>query len=98
MSKLESQIEIPVVEYAKRKGFKVRKARWQNARNAPDRLFFRPAAPGRPPRAFFVEFKAPGERPRPAQEREIRLLREAGIEVHVVDTVEAGEALIDADA
>lgn len=88
---LESQIEEPVVEAGKRFGYKVRKVQWVGSRNAPDRLFFRPG------RAFFIEFKAPGEKPRPAQDREIRRLRAAGLPVYVVDSVESGLAVLEAE-
>ena len=87
---LESQIETPVVEAAKANGYKVRKVCWFGSRNAPDRLFMRPG------RGFFVEFKAPGESPRPGQEREIARMRAAGFEVHVIDNLEEGLRLVEA--
>jgi len=85
---LEAQIENPVVREAKANGYKVRKVCWFGHRNAPDRLFMKPG------RGFFVEFKAPGEAPRPAQVREITRLRKAGFEVHVIDDLEEGLALV----
>lgn len=85
---LEIQIENPVVEAAKANGYKVRKVCWFGSRNAPDRLFMRPG------RGFFVEFKAPGEEPRPGQAREIKRMRDAGFEVHVIDSVDAGVSLL----
>lgn len=85
---LEVQIENPVVEEAKRLGFQVRKVCWFGGRNAPDRLFMKPG------RGFFVEFKAPGEGPRPGQKREIGRMRAAGFEVHVIDDLEEGLALV----
>jgi len=88
---LELQIENPVVKAAKENGFKVRKVCWFGGRNAPDRLFMKPG------RGFFVEFKAPGETPRPGQEREIARMRAAGFEVHVIDDLEEGLRLVTQD-
>lgn len=87
---LESQIENRVVLAAKVNGYQVRKVCWFGGRNAPDRLFMKPG------RGFFVEFKAPGEAPRPGQVREIRRMREAGFEVHVIDNLEEGLRLVEA--
>jgi len=87
---LESQIENPVVDAAKANGYQVRKVCWFGGRNAPDRLFMKPG------RGFFIEFKAPGEAPRPGQVREIRRMREAGFEVHVIDNLEEGLRLVEA--
>lgn len=89
---LEVQIENTVVEEAKRLGFKVRKVCWFGGRNAPDRLFTKPG------RGFFCEFKAPGEEPRPGQEREIGRLRAAGFEVHVIDNVADGIEMLKGEA
>lgn len=87
---LECQIEDPVVKAAKANGYKVRKVCWFGHRNAPDRLFMKPG------RGFFVEFKRPGEKPRPGQEREIARMRAAGLEVHVIDNLTEGLRLVDA--
>lgn len=85
---LEIEIENRVTKVAKVNGFRVRKVAWLGSRNAPDRLFMKPG------RHFFVEFKAPGEKPRPAQQREIERMREAGMEVHVIDNLPEGLALV----
>lgn len=85
---LESQVEYTVCEEAKKYGFQVRKVCWFGGRNAPDRLFMKPG------RGFFVEFKRPGEQPRPGQVREIERMRAAGFEVHVIDNVADGVALV----
>ena len=50
---------------------------------APDRLCLWPGG-----RAAFVELKAPGKKPRPLQERRLRLLREMGFKVAVVDVLD----------
>ena len=48
-------------------------------RSWPDRAFFCPGGV-----LFFVEFKLPGEKPRPQQWARIKLLRTLGFHVHVV--------------
>jgi hypothetical protein len=88
----ESKIETVVTRYAQKCGFMVRKYMTPGHRNAPDRIFF---IQGNPGKVFFIEFKAPGETPRPGQLREFKKLREFGFEVHVVDNTEEGRAIID---
>lgn len=87
---LEVQIENAVVKAAKKNGYKVRKVGWIGTRKAPDRFFMKPG------RAFFIEFKAPGETLRPDQAREVRRMRQAGLEVHVIDNLEEGLRLVEA--
>lgn len=41
-----------------------------------------------PNRHFIVEFKLPGEHPKPKQQKRIDRLRKLGVEVHVIDTYE----------
>lgn len=59
-------------------------------RGQPDRLFYTVEA-----RLKFIEFKAPGESPRPLQRYQLESLKAHGFEVYVVDNVEAGKALFD---
>ena len=51
-------------------------------RNWPDRFIFLPGG-----KMVIVEFKRPGEEPRPAQEALHRQLADIGFEVHVIDRV-----------
>lgn len=71
------------VQYLKRRvtefGGRLRKISWEGRVGAPDWLVL--AWGGH----FFVEVKAPGEKPRKTQLREHEVLRDAGFEVHVVD-------------
>lgn len=83
----ETHIENPVVVRAEAAGYLVRKVQWVGRKGAPDRLFARPDRG-----LVFIEFKAPGEEPNTQQSREHKRMREAGIEVHVCDSVE--EALV----
>lgn len=79
----ESAIENPVVAKAERAGYFVRKVAWLGRKHAPDRLFAREDRG-----QVFIEFKRPGEDARRGQRIEHRKMREAGIEVHVCDSVE----------
>ncbi|MCQ9371197.1 VRR-NUC domain-containing protein [Corynebacterium sp. 35RC1] len=47
-------------------------------------------------RVIFVELKAPGRLPRPIQRRRIQQLKDHGIEVVVVDSVEGAKEVADA--
>lgn len=76
---IESPIEDLVCSDAEKAGWLVRKVKWLGRRNAPDRLFAKDG------RIVFIEFKRPGKDARSTQSKEIRLMKEAGIEVHVVD-------------
>lgn len=87
---LEKTIEQKVCDHAKAQGFLVYKFTSPNRAAVPDRLFVHPAG-----RCFFIEFKATGKKPTPAQEREHLRLRGHKIEVFVVDTVAGGKLVID---
>lgn len=80
---LESSTENYVVKRAERAGYFVRKTRWQGRDGAPDRVFSR-ADRG----TVWIEFKAPGKEARGNQRREHERMRKAGMEVHVIDSVE----------
>jgi len=88
----ESDIETAVCEYAEERGYLQRKLKWADKRGAPDRFFAHPLAPV----PFMIEFKAPGERVRPDQGREIRKLRDAGVIVYIIDSEWGGRAVVDA--
>ncbi len=62
-----------LVKQAKAEGFRIRKLSYEGRRGAPDRLILAPGA------SLFVEVKAPGEKPRPEQLREIDLLLRSGL-------------------
>lgn len=88
MSVLEDQVERTVLKIAKNRGWYMRKVKWVGVNGAPDRFF---AKAGETP--FWIEFKAPGEKPRQDQIDEISKMREAGLTVHVIDSIEEGAAL-----
>lgn len=76
---IESTIEAWVCEKAEEAGWLVRKVKWIGRSSAADRLFAKNG------RVLFIEFKRPDNVPTPTQERELQRLRDAGVEVHVVD-------------
>lgn len=85
----ESTIEAHLVKRVKALGGEVRKVQWVGRRGAPDRLVM--LHWGRP---VWVELKAPGEKPRPAQLREHTRMRHFGLRVEVIDSLEAVERLL----
>ena len=87
----ESDIERKVGLYVKEKGGLFYKFTSPARRAVPDRLI---VLPGVPP--FFIEFKATGEAATPAQRREHLRLSERGAHSFVVDSVEDGEAVVNA--
>ena len=87
---LEKEIEKKVCAYAKTKGIEPYKFSSPARAAVPDRLFlYRNGV------TFFIEFKAKGKEPTPAQWREITRIRERGTAVFVVDNVNTGKHIID---
>ena len=86
----ESTIERAVASYAKARGWEYRKQSGPGHRGKLVKYFFRPVR-----ELVFVEFKAPGEKPSKLQQREIRLLRLAGFEAYVINSIEDGKRLFD---
>ena len=82
---LEGQIEKKVFALARRQGWYVRKVKFPGRVGPPDRLFAKVG------RVVFIELKATGKKVEPGstQDREIRRMKAAGIEVHWFDSVEA---------
>jgi hypothetical protein len=87
---LEKQIEAKVCDYAKSKGVLAYKFTSPARSAVPDRLFIAPDG-----RVWFCEFKRTGEKPTAAQDREHQRLRAQKVNVFVVDSVDAGKAMID---
>lgn len=93
---LEKDVEKAVVDFARRQGFWSRKFVSPQNRGAPDRIFKILGAD-----VFFIEFKRPGKAAKfPSdghehrQKREHDRIREQGGEVHVIDDVKTGKALL----
>jgi hypothetical protein len=76
---IEAPIEDWACDEAEKAGWLVRKLKWVGRRSGCDRFFAKDG------RVLLIEFKRPGGKPNPGQEREIARLQAAGVEVHVVD-------------
>jgi hypothetical protein len=86
---LESEVEWTVILRAKRRGWVTRKMKWIGRRNAPDH-FLAKAGHG----VILAEFKKPkNPADRITQDREIEALREAGVRVEKINTIEQGDAI-----
>ena len=75
----EAKVVQRIKTLVKSYGGEVRKVEWSGRRGAPDLLVLMPG------HHFFIEVKAPGEKPRPEQLREHERLRAAGFDVLVSD-------------
>lgn len=85
---IESEIENIVCARAAANGWLVRKFKYIGRHAAADRLFIRNG------RVVFVEFKQANKPPRESQVREHKRLIAHGAEVHVIDNIEDGLALL----
>lgn len=87
---LESQIERYFCKKVKELGGLAVKLSPAGTAGMPDRLVLLPGG-----KALFVEFKAPGQKPRPLQKRRAEELRKLGFFVDCVDSHIAAERLIE---
>lgn len=90
----ESQVEKYLVERVEANGGLCEKFTSPGRRNVPDRLVSWPATCCHLPEVAFVECKATGKKPTPAQRRDHKRRREMGHNVYVVDSYEAVDAFI----
>lgn len=77
----ETVIELSVVAQAEAAGWYVRKLKWIGRVGAPDRFFAKDG------RVVLIEFKDTGKDARLTQNREHTRLRNAGVELHICDTI-----------
>jgi len=87
----ERDIEAYLVRLAERTGGHAYKFTSPGCIGVPDRLILLPKGV-----AFFVELKAPGQRPRPIQEKRGKELAALGFPVLWLDSKEAVKGLMDA--
>lgn len=86
--KRETKIEQPATEYAILRGWFEFKIMQANKNAIPDRFYARAG------RVLFVEYKSPDGKPPTAQQlKRHREMRDAGLEVHVIDSLEAAREL-----
>lgn len=89
----ESAIEAWSKTVATNCGWLVRKFKTPSRRASPDDLFGKMNPATGDVRCFFVEFKAPGMIPSPAQLQEHQVMRDAGFTVYVCDSKESFMAI-----
>lgn len=87
---LERDIEKRVKAYAESKGWLTRKWTSPGHSFVPDQIFIRPDG-----LVVFIEFKRQGGKATTGQLREHEKLRNHGCLVYLIDSVEAGKALVD---
>lgn len=86
---MESKIEKKVCEYARLKGWWVWKLTILGWAGIPDRMLLKHG------KVFFIEFKAPGEKPRKLQHAMIGKLKMNGFDAYVIDDIEEGKKIVD---
>ncbi len=80
MTTPEGRIVSKFLARCKALGLDVRKCAWEGRRGAPDRFVMVNG------RHYWIEFKAPGQKLREHQEREIKRMERAGCRVFVIDS------------
>lgn len=85
----ERNIEYYFKKLVESYGGEVRKLQWIGRRGAFDRLAVMPGGC-----VYFVELKAPGEKPDPHQQREIDRFEALGAECWVIDSFEGTDKLL----
>lgn len=88
----ENKIESEVKDYARSRGWWVRKFKSPGNRSAPDDIF------GQNGRVFWIEFKRKDKPPTADQALEHEEMRKKGLTVYVVDNIEDGKRIIDAES
>ena len=85
----EGKIAAHLVKRCREYGFHQRKLSYEGRRGAPDRMIIAGTY------VIFVELKAPGQKPRPEQRRELDLLERAGQIVFVCDSIAAVDEMME---
>ncbi|MCM1516203.1 MAG: VRR-NUC domain-containing protein [Paraprevotella sp.] len=88
MKILESSVERYLDVQVRKRGGITRKLVYQGRRGAPDRMVLLEG------RLFFVELKRPGEKPRPDQIAEMKVLEKFGQDTRVIDSREQVDAFL----
>lgn len=83
----ERDVEAYLVRKVEGLGGEIRKAAWLGRRGCPDRVVFLKGT-------YWVEVKAPGEKPRPEQLREHARMWAQGVWVYVLDSFESVDNFI----
>ena len=85
----EGKIVAHLVKRCKEYGFRQRKLSYEGRRGAPDRMVIADCV------IAFVELKAPGQKPRIEQRRELALLEQAGQLVFVCDSTASVDEMLE---
>ena len=85
----ENDIEEYLIKTAKKKGFLCYKFKNSGQNGIPDRILIGYG------KTFFIELKAPGEKPRKLQIKKINEMRNHGATVYVVDSKEQIDQILD---
>lgn len=85
----ESNIEMDVVRHAIQTGWWTAKFTSQAKAHVPDRIFIKDG------KTIFIEFKATGEKARPAQVKRIEEMRKHGAIIFVIDDIDEGRKVLD---
>lgn len=85
---IEATVEKTVSDFAEENGFLSRKMTYAGRHGCRDRDFYGYG------HIIPVEFKRPGGKPRPHQDRERGRMADVGVTIHIIDTIEAGIALL----
>jgi len=83
----ESKIEKIVTKNAEENGWLVFKFTSPGRRGVPDKIFLKEK------NAVFPEFKSPGKKPGPLQEKTLEKIRKQGFHAPVVDNIEEGQRI-----
>lgn len=90
--KREKQVEARIVKRAREHGGVAYKFTSPGRRSVPDRFMLMPCWDGGD---YFIEAKAPGQKPTPSQTREHEKIRARGGTVYVIDDYEPCDKLFD---
>lgn len=96
MATPEGIIENYFVKRVRETGGKVRKLKWIGNNGAPDRMvWWPPKHYALAADLFFIELKAPGEKPKKQQAEEHKKMKASGLRVLVIDTKDKVDAFVE---
>lgn len=82
-------VQNPVIDHGKANGWFVRRTQWIGRVGCPDAVFAKAGV------TIWIEFKDDRKSANPLQAREHKRMRDAGMNVHVIDNAVAGRKLLD---
>jgi len=91
----EGKIEAHLVKRVRETGGYIRKLKWIGRNGAPDRMVWWKLQPAVLVVPFFVELKRPYKDATPQQREEHRKMRDSGLRVFVLNSIEKVDAFVD---